>query len=191
MAINIQNIPTEVTPTFKMDELNNKKLFVTTLYKYTDFKQSIALEKINKIDLIKNNYNVGTIKNYLNSIRIYLNSNKKMVFCPEYVYKIVDELVAKKYPKLRPSSEDSYKPHNKKVVPKSIFGVIPSASEVFKPLPKKEERQPKIVDVDLEDEIKKLVDKKDKMLSELHTIEKQIEAFSITLEFLKTREDNA
>ena len=38
--MDIKTIPAEVTPTFKMDEMNMKKLFVTSVYNYIDFKNT-------------------------------------------------------------------------------------------------------------------------------------------------------
>lgn len=78
MAVNIQTIPQEVVSTFKMDEINNQRLFVTLLYKYSDFSQTIATEKIMEIDFVKNNFKETTIKNYLSRVRKYLNSKKKL-----------------------------------------------------------------------------------------------------------------
>lgn len=102
----IKTIPSEVTPTFKMDEMNLKKLFVTSVYKYTDFKNTRALEELKKIDFCKNNFSDTTLINYLSHIRNYTKYGTKTGNCPAYVYDIVDDLVARKYAKLRPPEQD-------------------------------------------------------------------------------------
>ena len=104
--MDIKTIPAEVTPTFKMDEMNMKKLFVTSVYKYIDFKNVRALEELKKIDFCKNNFSDATLINYLAHIRNYTKYGTKTGNCPAYVYDIVDDLVARRYAKLRPSDQD-------------------------------------------------------------------------------------
>lgn len=169
MAVNIQTIPQEVVSTFKMDEINNQRLFVTLLYKYSDFSQTIATEKIMEIDFVKNNFKETTIKNYLSRVRKYLNSKKKTRSIPSYVYKIIDDLVLKHYQKLRPSENDKIKENN--------------SQQKVTPIRKKD-----TIAIDLTKETSVLIERKQDLLKELELIEKQIEAFSITLDYLKNKE---
>lgn len=169
MTVNIQTIPQEVVSTFKMDEINNQRLFVTLLYKFSNFSQVVATEKIMEVDFVKNNFKENTIKQYLSRVRAYLNTREKNKSIPSYVYKILDDLISKHYQKLRPSENDKYRRHitQQKVTPI---------------------RKENTISIDLTEETSNLIERKQDLLKELELIEKQIEAFSITLDYLKSKE---
>ena len=192
----IKTIPSEVTPTFKMDEMNMRKLFVTSVYKYTDFKNARALEELKKIDFCKNNFSDLTLINYLRHIRNYIKYSTKEKTCPSYVYDIVDDLVARKYAKLRPSEQD--KLSGKGRPPK---GEIACKIKVeVKPL--KEQAEPVAVQTSIQTntqpssrqgvinymqaEVNRLASQKSEVEKKLAQLNKQIETFSNSIKMLET-----
>ena len=197
MALSIQNIPSESFPTFKLNELSNRRLFVTTLYKYVDFKQSAAIQKIFEVDLIKNNYKDLTVLNYLTSIRLYLKDGTKRKSCPAYVYKIIDELITKKYPRLRPSDSDSVrilKPKNHETsledlkLEVSEVQVDPVNLNTAKLETKSANNVGKyeIDGIDLAEEIEKLKAKRAELMNDVQAFDKMIHALETTLYFVKS-----
>ena len=194
--MDIKTIPAEVTPTFKMDEMNMKKLFVTSVYKYIDFKNVRALEELKKIDFCKNNFSDATLINYLAYIRNYTKYGTKTGNCPAYVYDIVDDLVARRYAKLRPSEQDrlSSKGRPPKAVKEGAIRVEVKAS--------KEEPTPTAVQTSIQmneqsssrqsviaymqAEVDRLMQQKTEQEKKLAQINTQIETFSNSIKLLGT-----
>lgn len=173
----IKTVPTEIISKFKLDELNNKKLFVTSLYKYLDYKRDVAVKHLMSIDYCKNTFSELTLKNYLSNVAKYIATGIKAKTCPSYVYDMVDELRAKNYPKLRPSEADR----------KSSTGGRPCKSKTVaitesKPM----QKQSTVVSI-LEDEIKALTEEQAKYVQLISDFEKKIKACTLTLEIMKER----
>ena len=197
--MDIKTIPAEATPTFKMDEMNMKKLFVTSVYKYIDFKNVRALEELKKIDFCKNNFSDATLINYLAHIRNYTKYGTKTGNCPAYVYDIVDDLVARRYAKLRPSEQDrlSSKGRPPKAVKEGAIRVEVKAS--------KEEPTPTAVQTSIQmneqsssrqsviaymqAEVDRLTQQKTEQEKKLAQINTQIETFSNSIKLLGTIEE--
>lgn len=190
----VKTIPAEVTPTFKMDEMNMRKLFVTSVYKYTDFRNSRALEELKKIDFCKNNFSDLTLVNYLRHVRNYVKYGTKEKNCPSYVYDIVDDLVARKYAKLRPSEQDKLtgkgRPHKCSTAEPVKIKVQPTKVPVA--VPTQQITQSK-VDTDprqaaitfMQAEVDRLMDQKVAQEKQLTQITTQIETFKSSIEMLK------
>ena len=196
--MDIKTIPAEVTPTFKMDEMNMKKLFVTSVYKYIDFKNVRALEELKKIDFCKNNFSDATLINYLAHIRNYTKYGTKTGNCPAYVYDIVDDLVARRYAKLRPSEQDrlSSKGRPPKAVKEGAIRVEVKAKE------SKEEPTPTAIQTSIQmneqsssrqsviaymqAEVDRLMQQKTEQEKKLAQINTQIETFSNSIKLLGT-----
>ena len=194
--MDIKTIPAEVTPTFKMDEMNMKKLFVTSVYKYIDFKNVRALEELKKIDFCKNNFSDATLINYLAHIRNYTKYGTKTGNCPTYVYDIVDDLVARRYAKLRPSEQDRLS--SKGRPPKAVKeGAIRVEVKASKEAPTPTARQTPIqmneqsssrqsVIAYMQAEVDRLMQQKTEQEKKLAQINTQIETFSNSIKLLGT-----
>lgn len=102
----IKTVPSEVQTMYKLDELNNKKLLAQAIYKHLDFKRDIAVEKLMQVDFCKNNFSPITLKKYISNVSKYVKTGERVPTTPTYIYNIVDELMARKYPRLRPSEQD-------------------------------------------------------------------------------------
>lgn len=188
MAINIQNVPAEIVPTFKVDELNNKKLLVMMLYKYSGFSQNAAVQKIMEVDYIKNKFKKSTIICYLAAVRTYLKHKVKLGYS-SYIYDVCDELIAKKYPKLRPSKRDAYsepKPHSSLKKKLKEIQANESTLKLVKNEAKPDARVENIKS-SLKIEIKNLELKRENLMTHLHGTEAQIEALKITLNFFEAK----
>lgn len=196
--MDIKTIPAEVTPTFKMDEMNMKKLFVTSVYKYIDFKNTRALEELKKIDFCKNNFSDATLINYLAHIRNYTKYGTKTGNCPAYVYDIVDDLVARRYAKLRPSEQDrlSSKGRPHKAVKEGAIRVevkatkeepAPTATAIQTPIQMNEQSSSRqSVIAYMQAEVDRLVQQKTEQEKKLAQINTQIETFSNSIKLLGT-----
>lgn len=194
--MDIKTIPAEVTPTFKMDEMNMKKLFVTSVYKYIDFKNTRALEELKKIDFCKNNFSDATLINYLAHIRNYIKYGTKAGNCPAYVYDIVDDLVARRYAKLRPSEQDrlSSKGRPPKAVKEGAIRVEVKASKeeptptaVQTPIQMNEQSSSRqSVIAYMQAEVDRLMQQKTEQEKKLAQINTQIETFSNSIKLLGT-----
>ena len=194
--MDIKTIPAEVTPTFKMDEMNMKKLFVTSVYKYIDFKNVRALEELKKIDFCKNNFSDATLINYLAHIRNYTKYGTKTGSCPAYVYDIVDDLVARRYAKLRPSEQDrlSSKGRPPKAVKEGAIQVEVKASKeeptptaIQTPIQMNEQPSSRqSVIAYMQAEVDRLVQQKTEQEKKLAQINTQIETFSNSIKLLGT-----
>ena len=194
--MDIKTIPAEVTPTFKMDEMNMKKLFVTSVYKYIDFKNVRALEELKKIDFCKNNFSDATLINYLAHIRNYTKYGTKIGNCPAYVYDIVDDLVARRYAKLRPSEQDrlSSKGRPPKAVKEGAIQVEVKASKeeptptaIQTPIQMNEQPSSRqSVIAYMQAEVDRLVQQKTEQEKKLAQINTQIETFSNSIKLLGT-----
>ena len=194
--MDIKTIPAEVTPTFKMDEMNMKKLFVTSVYKYIDFKNVRALEELKKIDFCKNNFSDATLINYLAHIRNYTKYGTKTGNCPAYVYDIVDDLVARRYAKLRPSEQDrlSSKGRPPKAVKEGAIRVEVKASKeeptptaVQTPIQMNEQSSSRqSVIAYMQAEVDRLMQQKTEQEKKLAQINTQIETFSNSIKLLGT-----
>ena len=194
--MDIKTIPAEVTPTFKMDEMNMKKLFVTSVYKYIDFKNVRALEELKKIDFCKNNFSDATLINYLAHIRNYTKYGTKTGSCPAYVYDIVDDLVARRYTKLRPSEQDrlSSKGRPPKAVKEGAIQVEVKASKeeptptaIQTPIQMNEQPSSRqSVIAYMQAEVDRLVQQKTEQEKKLAQINTQIETFSNSIKLLGT-----
>ena len=194
--MNIKTIPAEVTPTFKMDEMNMKKLFVTSVYKYIDFKNVRALEELKKIDFCKNNFSDATLINYLAHIRNYTKYGTKVGNCPAYVYDIVDDLVAHRYAKLRPSEQDrlSSKGRPPKAVKEGAIRVEVKASKeeptptaIQAPIQMNEQSSSRqSVIAYMQAEVDRLMQQKTEQEKKLTQINTQIETFSNSIKLLET-----
>ena len=194
--MDIKTIPAEVTPTFKMDEMNMKKLFVTSVYKYIDFKNVRALEELKKIDFCKNNFSDATLINYLAHIRNYTKYGTKTGNCPAYVYDIVDDLVARRYAKLRPSEQDrlSSKGRPPKAVKEGATRVEVKASKeeptptaVQAPIQMNEQSSSRqSVIAYMQAEVDRLMQQKTEQEKKLAQINTQIETFSNSIKLLGT-----
>lgn len=194
--MDIKIIPAEVTPTFKMDEMNMKKLFVTSVYKYIDFKNTRALEELKKIDFCKNNFSDATLINYLAHIRNYTKYGTKAGNCPAYVYDIVDDLVARKYAKLRPSEQDrlSSKGRPPKAVKEGAIRVEvkarkeePTPTAIQTPIQMNEQSSSRqSVIAYMQAEVDRLVQEKTEQEKKLAQINTQIETFSNSIKLLGT-----
>ena len=191
-----KTIPAEVTPTFIMDEMNMKKLFVTSVYKYIVFKNTIALEELKKIDFCKNNFSDATLINYLTHIRNYTKYGTKTGSCPAYVYDIVDDLVARRYTKLRPSEQDrlSSKGRPPKAVKEGAIQVEVKASKeeptptaIQTPIQMNEQPSSRqSVIAYMQAEVDRLVQQKTEQEKKLAQINTQIETFSNSIKLLGT-----
>ena len=194
--MDIKTIPAEVTPTFKMDEMNMKKLFVTSVYKYIVFKNTIALEELKKIDFCKNNFSDATLINYLTHIRNYTKYGTKTGSCPAYVYDIVDDLVARRYTKLRPSEQDrlSSKGRPPKAVKEGAIQVEvkaskeePTSTDIQTPIQMNEQPSSRqSVIAYMQAEVDRLVQQKTEQEKKLAQINTQIETFSNSIKLLGT-----
>lgn len=194
--MDIKTIPAEVTPTFKMDEMNMKKLFVTSVYKYIDFKNVRALEELKKIDFCKNNFSDATLINYLAHIRNYTKYGTKTGNCPAYVYDIVDDLVARRYAKLRPSEQDrlSSKGRPPKAVKEGAIRVEVKASKeeptptaIQTPIQMNEQSSSRqSVIAYMQAEVDRLMQQKTEQEKKLAQINTQIETFSNSIKLLGT-----
>ena len=194
--MDIKTIPAEVTPTFKMDEMNMKKLFVTSVYKYIDFKNVRALEELKKIDFCKNNFSDATLINYLAYIRNYTKYGTKTGNCPAYVYDIVDDLVARRYAKLRPSEQDrlSSKGRPPKAVKEGAIRVEVKASKeeptptaIQTPIQMNEQSSSRqSVIAYMQAEVDRLMQQKTEQEKKLAQINTQIETFSNSIKLLGT-----
>lgn len=194
--MDIKTIPAEVTPTFKMDEMNMKKLFVTSVYKYIDFKNTRALEELKKIDFCKNNFSDATLINYLAHIRNYTKYGTKTGNCPAYVYDIVDDLVARRYTKLRPSEQDrlSSKGRPPKAVKEGAIRVEvkatkeePTPTAIQTPIQMNEQSSSRqSVIAYMQAEVDRLVQQKTEQEKKLAQINTQIETFSNSIKLLGT-----
>ena len=195
--MNIKIIPAEVTPTFKMDEMNMKKLFVTSVYKYIDFKNVRALEELKKIDFCKNNFSDATLINYLAHIRNYTKYGTKVGNCPAYVYDIVDDLVARRYAKLRPSEQDrlSSKGRPPKAVKEGAIRVEVKARKeeptpptaIQTPIQMNEQSSSRqSVIAYMQAEVDRLMQQKTEQEKKLAQINTQIETFSNSIKLLGT-----
>ena len=196
--MDIKTIPAEVTPTFKMDEMNMKKLFVTSVYKYIDFKNTRALEELKKIDFCKNNFSDATLINYLAHIRNYTKYGTKTGNCPAYVYDIVDDLVARRYAKLRPSEQDrlSSKGRPPKAVKEGAIRVevkatkeepAPTATAIQTPIQMNEQSSSRqSVIAYMQAEVDRLMQQKTEQEKKLAQINTQIETFSNSIKLLGT-----
>lgn len=194
--MDIKTIPAEVTPTFKMDEMNMKKLFVTSVYKYIDFKNVRALEELKKIDFCKNNFSDATLINYLAHIRNYTKYGTKTGNCPAYVYDIVDDLVARRYTKLRPSEQDrlSSKGRPPKAVKEGAIRVEVKASKeeptptaIQTPIQMNEQSSSRqSVIAYMQAEVDRLMQQKTEQEKKLAQINTQIETFSNSIKLLGT-----
>ena len=194
--MDIKTIPAEVTPTFKMDEMNMKKLFVTSVYKYIDFKNVRALEELKKIDFCKNNFSDATLINYLAHIRNYTKYGTKTGNCPAYVYDIVDDLVARRYAKLRPSEQDRLS--SKGRPPKAVKeGAIraevkaskkePTPTAIQTPIQMNEQSSSRqSVIAYMQAEVDRLMQQKTEQEKKLAQINTQIETFSNSIKLLGT-----
>ena len=195
--MDIKTIPAEVTTTFKMDEMNMKKLFVTSVYKYIDFKNVRALEELKKIDFCKNNFSDATLINYLAHIRNYTKYGTKTGNCPAYVYDIVDDLVARRYAKLRPSEQDrlSSKGRPPKAVKEGAIRVEVKASKenptaVQTPIQMHEQSSSRqSVIAYMQAEVDRLTQQKTEQEKKLAQINTQIETFSNSIKLLGTIEE--
>lgn len=197
--MDIKTIPAEVTPTFKMDEMNMKKLFVTSVYKYIDFKNTRALEELKKIDFCKNNFSDATLINYLAHIRNYTKYGTKAGNCPAYVYDIVDDLVARRYAKLRPSEQDrlSSKGRPPKAVKEDAIRVEVKASKeeptptaIQTPIQMNEQPSSRqSVIAYMQAEVDRLMQEKTEQEKKLAQINTQIETFSNSIKLLGTIEE--
>ena len=191
-----KTIPAEVTPTFIMDEMNMKKLFVTSVYKYIVFKNTIALEELKKIDFCKNNFSDATLINYLTHIRNYTKYGTKTGSCPAYVYDIVDDLVARRYTKLRPSEQDrlSSKGRPPKAVKEGAIQVEvkaskeePTSTDIQTPIQMNEQPSSRqSVIAYMQAEVDRLVQQKTEQEKKLAQINTQIETFSNSIKLLGT-----
>lgn len=195
--MNIKTIPAEVTPTFKMDEMNMKKLFVTSVYKYIDFKNVRALEELKKIDFCKNNFSDATLINYLAHIRNYTKYGTKTGNCPAYVYDIVDDLVARRYAKLRPSEQDrlSSKGRPPKAVKEGAIRVEvkasneePTAVQIPIQMNGQSSSRQSVIAY-MQAEVDRLMQQKTKQEKKLAQINTQIETFSNSIKLLGTIEE--
>ena len=194
--MDIKTIPAEVTPTFKMDEMNMKKLFVTSVYKYIDFKNVRALEELKKIDFCKNNFSDATLINYLAHIRNYTKYGTKTGNCPAYVYDIVDDLVARRYAKLRPSEQDrlSSKGRPPKAVKEGAIRVEvkvskeePTPTAIQTPIQMHEQSSSRqSVIAYMQAEVDRLMQQKTEQEKKLAQINTQIETFSNSIKLLGT-----
>lgn len=194
--MDIKTIPAEVTPTFKMDEMNMKKLFVTSVYKYIDFKNTRALEELKNIDFCKNNFSDATLINYLAHIRNYTKYGTKTGNCPAYVYDIVDDLVARRYAKLRPSEQDrlSSKGRPPKAVKEGAIRVEVKASKeeptptaIQTPIQMNEQSSSRqSVIAYMQAEVDRLMQQKTEQEKKLAQINTQIETFSNSIKLLGT-----
>lgn len=193
----VKTIPAEVTPTFKMEEMNMRKLFITSVYKYTDFKNSRALEELKKIDFCKNNFSDLTLVTYLRHVRNYVKYGTKEKNCPSYVYDIVDDLVARKYTKLRPSEQDKLtgKGRPPKVVTqeKVRIEVQPLKEEVAPVAVSTQQIAQSKTDIDprqatiafMQAEVDRLIKQKVAQEKQLAQITTQIETFKSSIKMLK------
>ena len=195
--MDIKTIPAEVTTTFKMDEMNMKKLFVTSVYKYIDFKNVRALEELKKIDFCKNNFSDATLINYLAHIRNYTKYGTKTGNCPAYVYDIVDDLVARRYAKLRPSEQDrlSSKGRPPKAVKEGAIRVEvkasneePTAVQTSIQMNEQSSSRQSVI-VYMQAEVDRLMQQKTKQEKKLAQINTQIETFSNSIKLLGTIEE--
>ena len=194
--MDVKTIPAEVTPTFKMDEMNMKKLFVTSVYKYIDFKNVRALEELKKIDFCKNNFSAATLIDYLAHIRNYTKYGTKTGNCPSYVYDIVDDLVARRYAKLRPSEQDrlSSKGRPPKAVKEGAIRVEVKASKeeptptaIQTPIQMNEQSSSRqSVIAYMQAEVDRLMQQKTEQEKKLAQINTQIETFSNSIKLLGT-----
>lgn len=192
--MDIKTIPAEVTPTFKMDEMNMKKLFVTSVYKYIDFKNVRALEELKKIDFCKNTFSDATLINYLAHIRNYTKYGTKTGNCPAYVYDIVDDLVTRRYAKLRPSEQDrlSSKGRPPKAVKEGAIRVEVKASKeeptptaIQTPIQMNEQSSSRqSVIAYMQAEVDRLMQQKTEQEKKLAQINTQIETFSNSIKLL-------
>ena len=197
--MDIKTIPAEVTPTFKMDEMNMKKLFVTSVYKYIDFKNTRALEELKNIDFCKNNFSDATLINYLAHIRNYTKYGTKTGNCPAYVYDIVDDLVARRYAKLRPSEQDrlSSKGRPPKAVKEGAIRVEvkarkeePTPTAIQTPIQMNEQSSSRqSVIAYMQAEVNRLTQQKTEQEKKLAQINAQIETFSNSIKLLGTIEE--
>ena len=195
--MDIKTIPAEVTPTFKMDEMNMKKLFVTSVYKYIDFKNVRALEELKKIDFCKNNFSDATLINYLAHIRNYTKYGTKTGNCPAYVYDIVDDLVARRYAKLRPSEQDrlSSKGRPPKAVKEGAIRVEvkarkeeptpPTAIQTSIQMNEQSSSRQSVIAY-MQAEVDRLMQQKTEQEKKLAQINTQIETFSNSIKLLGT-----
>ena len=172
MVINMQNIPSEPISTFKMEEMNNRKLIVQQIYKYIDFKESVATKKLLMNDLIRSQFKSSTLANYMRGIRCYIKSKAKPKICPAYVYEIVEQLIAKKYPRLRPSEDDK------------LIVITHNENEIKNHIETKFD----ITSV-IQDKINQLANKKNELKEQLITLDNQINAMKTTLTVLKGESD--
>lgn len=113
------------------------KLLIKQLWKYQNFKNEVALEKINRM-----HYQKHTVVNYMSMLRGYVATGKKRLdTMSENFYSIIDDLRDKHEAVLTPSEDDKFVPrraymnyknkHNDEVI---ILNKEPVVQEVISEL---------------------------------------------------------